>query len=79
MLTQVFEMTEPIRLCCDCKFYKRDWISHIVMGSDGLDKCLNPIVNENLVSGKNEGKFCEIQRGSYGGCGRDGKYFEARK
>jgi hypothetical protein len=27
-------MTEHIRLCCDCKYYKKDWSSHIIGSGD---------------------------------------------
>jgi hypothetical protein len=71
-------MTE-IKLCKDCKHYKKDWITHLIERSDKFDKCLNPIfLHVNRVTGKRttEGKFCDVQR-DYD-CGRDGKYWEAK-
>ena len=69
-----------MKLCKDCKWYKKDWSTHLIERSDRFDKCLNPALNENLVSGKTKGKFCDIQR-TYGGlgCGREGKYWEAKE
>ena len=65
------------KLCKDCKFYKRDWISHIFERTDRYDKCLNPIFNENVVTGKTNGTYCDNTR-KYHGCGMEGKYFEAK-
>ena len=70
-------MTE-MKLCKDCKHYKRNWIAHLIRRTDKLDKCLNPIVNQNLVSGKIQGKFCDTQRMSFYGCGQEANYFEGR-
>ena len=67
-----------IKLCKDCKHYKKDWIAHLIERSDRFDKCLNPIFNQNLVSGKTKGKYCDIQRDATYDCGREGKYWEAK-
>ncbi len=72
-------MTE-LRLCKDCKWYKKDWFEHLAGGGDRFDMCLNPVVNGNLVTGKVKGgRFCDMMRLSYGRCGMDAKYFEARE
>jgi len=70
-------MTE-MKLCKDCKWYKKDWITHLIERTDKFDKCLSPALNQNLVTGKSYGKFCNIQRDATYGCGREGKYFEAK-
>ena len=72
-----------MKLCKDCKWYKKDWITHLIEGSDSFDKCLNPIVNENLVSGKTKGGFCDMLRAKRWqeldySCGPEGKYWEAK-
>ena len=73
-------MTELIKLCKDCKHYKRDWFEHLTYGGDRFDMCLNPVVSGNLVTGKVKGgRFCDMMRSSYGRCGEEGKYFEAQK
>ena len=72
-------MTEPIRLCCDCRFYKKNWCAHITGYGDALDTCHNPVVSGNLVTGKSNGCFCDTMRMEWGKCGPDGKYWEARK
>ena len=39
--------------------------------------CLNPVVSENLVTGKVKDRFCDMMRRTYGKCGPEGKYWEA--
>jgi len=79
MPTQVFEMTD-LKLCKDCKWYKKDWFEHLTYGGDRFDMCRNPVVSGNLVTGKVKGgRFCDMMRLSYGRCGEEGKYWEARK
>ena len=74
-------MTEPIRLCCDCRFYKKDWISHLlpIFGYRGqFDECRRLM---NLVTGDKKVDFCEIERKYWyplDVCGPEGKYFEPR-
>ena len=69
-----------IKLCKDCKHYKKSWVEHLIFGSDADDKCLHPVLSENLVTGQIKGgRFCDLMRKTYGGCGEEGKYWEARK
>lgn len=35
-------MTEPIKLCKDCRFYKKDWYARITGYGDTFDICVNP-------------------------------------
>ena len=73
-------MTEQIKLCCDCKWYKKSWIDTFVFGSDADDKCLHPVLSGNLVTGKVKGgRYCSFVRLYSGGCGPYGKYFEPKK
>jgi len=67
-------MTEPIRLCCDCRFYKKDWNARITGFGDTFDLCLHP-----ALTGKVKDRFCDILRMEWGKCGPYGKYWEARK
>ena len=69
-------MTE-LRLCKDCKWYKKSWFEHLTGMGDKLDMCHHPILNENLVTGKSNGRFCDMMR--FCKCGPEGKYWEARK
>jgi hypothetical protein len=69
-------MTE-MKLCKDCKFYKKNWFMHLFERSDRYDKCLNPIFNQNPVTGKTNGLYCDNTR-KYHGCGMEGKYWEAK-
>ena len=72
-------MTEPIRLCCNCKYYKKDWISHLTGSGDIFDRCFNPTLYKNVVTRKNEGTFCIIARRHVGvDCGKEGVLWEAR-
>ena len=70
-------MTEPIKLCKDCKHYKRDWGARITGYGDTFDLCLHPLVTENVVTGRNNGKYCDHVR-KYYECGMEGKYWEAK-
>ena len=68
-----------LKLCKDCKWYKKDWFEHLTGGGDRFDMCLNPVLSENLVTGKVKGgRFCDMMRKTHGGCGEEGKYWEAR-
>ena len=71
-------MTEPIKLCKDCKHYKRDWGARLTGYGDKFDLCLNPLLNGNVVTGKSPAGYCDLMR-MYRACGMEGKYWEARK
>ena len=70
-----------MKLCKDCKWYKKDWITHLILHlierSDRFDKCLNPIFDPNPVTGKTDGRYCDSTR-RFHGCGMEGKYWEAK-
>ena len=69
-----------LKLCKDCKHYKKSWVEHLIFGNDADDKCFHPVLSENLVTGKVKGgRVCSFMRLYSGGCGVDGKYWEARK
>ena len=44
---------------------------------DTKEEALNPIFNQNPVTGKTNGLYCDNTR-KYHGCGMEGKYFEAK-
>jgi hypothetical protein len=67
-----------MKLCKDCKHYKRDWSARITGFGDTFDLCLHPLVTGNVVTGKTDGKYCDHTRKFYG-CGMEGKYWEAKK
>lgn len=72
-------MTE-LKLCKDCKHYKKAWFEHLTGDGDRFDTCHNPVLNENLVTGKVKGGlFCDALRRSYGRCAEEGRYFEPKK
>jgi hypothetical protein len=69
-----------LKLCKDCKWYKKDWCAHITGYGDALDTCHNPVASGNLVTGNVKGGlFCDMMRMEWGKCGPYGKYWEARK
>jgi hypothetical protein len=71
-------MTEPIKLCKDCKWYKKNWFEHLTGMGDRFDKCLNPHLTGNVVTGKTDGGFCDNMRKYRECCGMEGKYWEAK-
>ena len=75
-------MTEP-KLCKDCKYYRKDWISHILGFNYIYDTCACPHTSRNLVTG-NENRYCDMLRAERWkeldySCGLEAKYFEAKK
>ena len=44
-------MTE-LRLCEDCKYYKKDWSARFTGYGDTFDVCLHPLVTGNVVTEK---------------------------
>jgi len=70
------------KLCCNCKYYRRDLLSHLFGMGHRHDTCASPNASQNLVTG-NERRFCEMLR-SYRwqdldyACGPDGRFFEAK-
>ncbi len=39
-------MTELL-LCKDCKWYRKDWVSHILNGTHHYDTCASPNTTQN--------------------------------
>ena len=70
-------MTEPIRLCKDCKHYKRDWSARITGFGDTFDLCVHPLVTGNFVTGKSNGRYCDTTR-RFHECGIIEKLWEAK-
>ncbi len=71
-------MTEPILLCKDCKWYKKDWLQHLIGSGDTFDMCVHPIAGGNVVTGGSTGRYCDTQR-RFHECGMIGNLWEARK
>jgi len=69
------------KLCKDCRFYKKDWVSHLFpfFGYRGeFDKCLRVV---DPVTGRKQADFCSIERRDYyplPTCGPEAKYFEPK-
>ena len=75
-------MIEPILLCCDCKYYRKDWISNIIERTHVYDTCACPHTSQNPVTG-NENRFCDMLRAKLWeerdySCGPEAKYFEPK-
>lgn len=71
-------MTEQPKLCKNCKYYKKDRISHLLGFRGKYDECRRLM---NLVTGDKKVEFCEIERRDWyplDVCGPEGKYFEPR-
>jgi hypothetical protein len=70
-----------MKLCKDCKWYRRSWFESVVMQTDRYDRCVHPD-NRNLVTGKYD-KFCDMMRSDRWkdldwSCGPDGRYWEEK-
>jgi hypothetical protein len=69
------------KLCKDCKYYKKDWVSHLfpIFGYRGeFDTCQRLV---NPVTGRKQVDFCSIERRYYypfPTCGPEAKYFEPK-
>jgi hypothetical protein len=71
-----------MKLCKDCKYYKKDWGARILGLGDNYDKCMRP-VETNLVTGKSyKPQYCDQQRrfsiGMSWLCGPEGQHWEAK-
>ena len=44
------KMTEQRKLCKDCLHYRESWLGHL-FGNNSLDRCYNPIVTGDLITG----------------------------
>ena len=70
------------KLCKDCKYYRKDWFSHIIGMGDRYDMCTSPNTTQNFVTGY-EKRFCEMLRSNRWkyldySCSPDGKFWEAK-
>ncbi len=71
-----------IKLCKDCKYYRRDHLSHLLGMGDRHDMCASPNTTQNLVTG-HEKRFCDMLRSNRWkdldySCGPEGKFWEER-
>ena len=68
-------MTEQRKLCKDCLYYEKSWLGHLFR-NNSLDRCYNPIITGDLVTGDKTSESCKFARNLEMYCGRDGKHFE---
>ena len=66
-------MTEQRKLCKNCLYYKKSWLGYLY---NSPDRCYNPIVTGDLVTGDKKSQSCQIAREYEMYCGIDGKHFE---
>lgn len=78
----LFLLNDEIKICKDCKFFKKDFHSETRFGH-----CSNfpnePINNYYLVDGFKDTSptsynYCSVARSSERMCGPEGKYFESK-
>lgn len=68
-------MIEQRKLCKDCFYYKKSWLGHL-FGSNLLDRCYNPTLTVDLITGDKKSISCTEARTYSFNCGRDGYYFD---
>jgi hypothetical protein len=71
-----------MKLCKDCKWYRKDWIENIIFRSNKFDMCASPNTTDDPVTGSKH-RFCDMLRAHRWqeldwSCGPDGKYWEAK-
>jgi hypothetical protein len=65
---------KPLKICKDCKFYKKN----IINGIEFSSICSNPKISKlDLITGEYYEKYCDIQR--RWDCGKQAKYFEPKE
>lgn len=73
-----------MKLCKDCKFYVRDWMS---LFSGQFAKCSRKdVIRPNLITGRgvdvenySNRNYCSLERKYEEYCGPSGKYFVSKK
>jgi hypothetical protein len=71
-----------MKLCKDCKWYRKSWFEHLVGAGDRFDTCASPNTTQNLVSGY-EQRFCDMLRAERWkeldwSCRPEGRYWEGK-
>lgn len=70
-----------LKLCKNCKHYRKDFFAHLFKRSDESDMCSNPVFMENLITGnftRKNWKLCKVQRYYQHLCGKNGDHFELK-
>ena len=70
------------KLCVNCRWYRKDHLSHLFGMGHRHDTCTSPNTSQNLVTG-NENRFCDMLRAERWekldySCGPEGKFWEAK-
>ena len=71
-----------MKLCKDCKYYRKDWLTHLFGMGFRHDTCASPNTTTNPVTGYDK-RFCDMLRSSRWKeldyfCGPDGRFWEAK-
>lgn len=69
-------MAEQVKLCRDCKYYKKDWSPISALFGDSYDECTHPRVTGDVVNGRIT-VYCKTARNYL--CGHSGEFWEKRK
>lgn len=69
-------MTEPVKLCKDCKYFRRSGNLIDILFGDPWHYCSHPKVTDDVVNGKRK-VFCKHAR-TYR-CGYEAKFWEKRE
>ena len=76
------DVRRKMKLCKDCKYYRKDWFSHLMGMGYRHDTCASPNTTTNPVTG-NDNRFCDMLRSKRWeeldySCGPDGRFWEAK-
>ena len=71
-----------MKLCKDCKYYRKDWLTHLFGMGFRHDTCASPNTTQNPVTGYDK-RFCDMLRSSRWemldySCRPDGRFWEAK-
>jgi hypothetical protein len=66
------------KLCKDCKWYRKDWFSHIFSGTNQFDTCGSPYLTNDFVTGSEERSCAMMRSDQLYSCGPDGRFWEAK-
>jgi hypothetical protein len=72
------------KFCKDCKYFRCGWLTRLV--DPTMAKCAHPDTSVEdraylVVNGRHTPRtrtYCDMARASYGSCGPDGKFWEAK-
>ena len=66
-------MEKAVKLCIDCKHQRWD------LFGKAYYRCVSPLNGVDLVTGKLDKGFCDVNRRFQHSCGPDARWFEPKK